>query len=273
MFEGFKLIDTGPCRITVVAGGDFGMRVLNELRREPQRAEYLSLEEDYADAVARAAESDLLFIVTDRENPQIEAMGAEIAALARKTGCRVVAVVNPASDNRDGQCYALLEAVDSLIVISGDCFVPLEESPESLLSGSHVESFLACMLIREITTIITVRSFMGFDFADLESLLVKGGKRAYVGIGGGEGVDRGADAAKKALNALEKQIEFSELSCMLVVVVASNNGSNSLSMDAFDGAIKYIHANVLNEQYVLPAVAVNELSWGNVRVMVVGKVR
>ena len=273
MFEEFNMIDTGPCRITVVAGGDFGMRVLNGLRREPQRGEYLSLDDDYASAGARAAKSDLLFIVTDRESSQVEARGVEIAVLAKITGCRVVVVVNPASDEHDGRCDPLLEAVDSLIVVSGDCFVPFEESPVSLLSDSDVESYLACMLIREIKTIITVRSFMGFDFADLESLLIKRGMRAYLGIGVAEGVDRGADAAEKALYALKKQIDFSEVSGMLAIIAASNNASNSLSMDDFGGAITLLREKIPEELYLISAVAVNELSWNSVRVMVVGKAR
>ena len=256
------------CRITVVAIGSFGNSVLNWLRQNPQTAQYLSADEDYDDAAAKVVNSDLVFIVTGLEDARVASMAVEIATLAKTAESLVVAVTEHAALTDNGsRLEALQNLVDSLIPLSSDNLVPLNELPESSISEKAIATYIACQFIREISRTITERGIIGIDFADVKTILGGGGKRGYIGIGMANGENRGAVAAEKSLQAIEKQLELSEFSGILATIT----GSTCTKMEDYNDAVKVLHERVSDEVKIMVSIMVDEAFGENVRVMVVGK--
>jgi len=163
---------------------------------------------------------------------------------------------------------AFQSVVDSLILVSCDSLVPLNELPETLISDNAIETYIACQLIREISHTITEHGIICIDFADVKTILGRGCNRAYVGIGMANGDNRGAVAAEKALQAIEnQQVELSELSGILATISRSTN----MTMDDYNAAVKVLHERFLDETKVVMANTFDQAFGENVRVMVVGK--
>jgi len=128
-----------------------------------------------------------------------------VAEVANATGALTLGIVTtPFSfegierrENAQAGLDALGEHVDALIVVPNDRLAELTQDLSFLGAFEQADEVLHSG-VRAISEIITVPGLVNVDFADVETIMRKGG-RSLMGIGNAEGEDRAKRAAGEAM--------------------------------------------------------------------------
>jgi cell division protein FtsZ len=103
---------------------------------------------------------------------------------------------------------ALVNKVDTLIVIPNDRLLQLVEKKTSILEAFKVADDVLRQGVQGITDLITMPGLINLDFADVRTIMRNAGS-SLMGIGVASGENRGVEAAKNAISSplLETSIE------------------------------------------------------------------
>ncbi len=151
--------------------------------------------------------ADMVFITAGMGGGTGTGSAPVVAEIARDLGCLTVAVVTTPfvfeGRVRMRQAQAGLEKlkqhVDSLIVIPNEQLFKNIEKTTTVKDSFRMADEILCQGVAGISNIITKPGDVNTDFADVRNAM-SGQGNAIFGIGEGEGENRAADAAYKAIN-------------------------------------------------------------------------
>lgn len=151
--------------------------------------------------------ADMVFITAGMGGGTGTGSAPVVAEIARELGCLTVAVVTTPfvfeGRVRMRQAQAGLEKlkqhVDSLIVIPNEQLFKNIEKTTTVKDSFRMADEILCQGVAGISNIITKPGDVNTDFADVRNAM-SGQGNAIFGIGEGEGENRAADAAYKAIN-------------------------------------------------------------------------
>ncbi len=129
-----------------------------------------------------------------------------IARIARETGALTIGVVtkpftfegHKRRQAAEEGIERLKEHVDTLIAIPNDRLLEIVDKRASIQSAFRIADDVLRQGIQGISELITVPGLINLDFADVRTIMAEGGA-ALMAIGHGEGEDKAAKAAEKAI--------------------------------------------------------------------------
>ncbi|MCQ2596778.1 MAG: cell division protein FtsZ [Treponema sp.] len=182
-----------------------------------------------------------------------------VAEIARKSGALTVAVVTTPFDfegsgrmkNAQAGLEKLREMVDSLIVIPNEQVFKVIDKNINFVQAFQIADELLCQGIKGVSEIITTPGLVNLDFNDVKSVLQNQGD-ALLGVGQGEGENRGIDAAQMAIsNPMLENLKMDGASKILVNIT----GPADVGMMEIKDIMNTITASANPE---------NEIFWGQI---------
>ena len=175
--------------------------------------------EQNADEIEKCiAGSDLVFITAGMGRGTGTGAAPLVADIAKKTGALTVAIVTKPfgfegmkmMNIAKNGIAELAEKVDTIIIIPNDKLLGINKDITFLDAFKKVDDILRYG-VRGISDILSGTGIINVDFADVQSILQKGGA-SQVGIGFGTGPDRAVLAAQDAIYSplLETSIDGSK---------------------------------------------------------------
>jgi cell division protein FtsZ len=152
--------------------------------------------------------ADMIFITAGMGGGTGTGAAPIIADIARNSGALTIGVVTrPFSfEGRHRERTAqdgierLKNAVDTLIVIHNDRLLKIVDKKASLQEAFRVADDVLRQGIQGISELITVPGLINLDFADVRTIMDRGGA-ALMGVGGATGDDRAKKAAQQAITS------------------------------------------------------------------------
>ncbi len=194
-----------------------------------------------------------------------------VAKIARDLGALTIAVATlpfkvegaVRMENAEAGLKRLREHADTTIVIPNDKL--LEVVPRLPLNAAFkVADELLVRSIRGITEMITKPGLVNLDFADLRTIMKKGGV-AMIGLGESDGNQRSTEAVKEALNSPLLDVDVSGAHGCLVNVV----GGNDMSLQEAEEVVGHINARLNPDARIIWGSNVNPALDKTIRVMLV----
>ena len=148
-----------------------------------------------------------------------------IAKAAREEGALTIGVVTlPFTaegairrENAEAGLERLRDIADTVIVVPNDRL--LEVVPRlPLMAAFKVADEILMRAVKGITELITVPGLVNLDFADVRTVMERGGV-AMIGVGDSDSEDKAADSVKKALRSPLLDVDISGATAALVNVV------------------------------------------------------
>ncbi|MFO1535351.1 MAG: cell division protein FtsZ [Thermoplasmatota archaeon] len=190
----------------------------------PQIGEEAALETE-ADIRAAVQGSDIVFVTCGLGGGTGTGSAPVVAKLAREAGALTIAVCTlpfgvegaVRMENAEAGLARLRDVCDTVIVIPNDKL--LEIAPRLPLAAAFKAADEVLMRsIKGITEMITKPGLVNLDFADLKTIMKKGGV-AMIGLGESDSQDRARDAVLEALNSPLLDVDISDATGALVNVV------------------------------------------------------
>jgi len=218
---------------------------------------------------------DLVFITAGMGGGTGTGSAHVIAKAAKEAGAIVIAIVTtPFTSegkrrmiNANSGLDKLRKQADTTIAISNDkllYFVP--DLP--LNAAFKVADTVLANAVKGIAELITKPGLVNLDFADIRTILERGGM-AVIGLGevaGAEGKDRVAQAAEKALASPLLDVDYGAADRALINVT----GADDLTLGEAESAVSAIAAKIHKDAHIIWGATVdNSMDKRAVRVMCV----
>lgn len=225
-------------------------------------------EEDIRQALSGA---DMCFITCGLGGGTGTGSAPVVARMAREAGALTIAVCTlPFSvegavrmENAEAGLARLRDVCDTVIVIPNDKL--LEVAPRLPLHAAFkVADELLMRSIRGITEMITKPGLVNLDFADLKTIMKKGGV-AMIGLGESDGDDRATEAVMEALNSPLLDIDITDASGALVNVV----GGQDMTLQEAERVVEEIYGRINADARIIWGTSVNPALDRAIRVMLV----
>ncbi len=236
----------------------------------PQVGEEAALETE-ADLRGATQGSDIVFVTCGLGGGTGTGSAPVVAKLARESGALTIAVCTlPFSyegavrmENAEAGLARLRDVCDTVIVVPNDKL--LEIAPRLPLAAAfRVADEILMRSIKGITEMITKPGLVNLDFADLRTIMKRGGV-AMIGLGESDGEDRAREAVLEALNSPLLDIDISDASGALVNVV----GGRDMTMAEALRVVEEIHNRINREARIIWGTSVDPALDRTIRVMLV----
>lgn len=227
-------------------------------------------EEELRKAVVDA---DMVFITAGIGGGTGTGASPLVAQLAKESGALTIGVVTKPftfEGSRRKQVAeegiaALKERVDTLIVIPNDRLLELVDKKDSIQKAFSLADDVLRQGIQGISELITVPGLINLDFADVRTIMSKGGS-ALMSIGRAGGDTRGVDAAYAAVSSPLLDVTIDGATGVLFNVT----GGTDLTLHEVDEAARVIrdmaHPDV---NLIFGAVMDPEMDNGEIRITVI----
>ena len=140
--------------------------------------------------------------------------------------------------NAEAGLERLREVSDTVIVIPNDRL--LEVVPNyPMYSAFKVADEILMRAVKGITELITKPALINLDFADVKTILEKGGV-AMIGLGEAEGEDKASESVKNALNSPLLEVDISGAKSALVNVT----GGPDMTIEEAEKVVEEIYTQV-----------------------------
>ena len=236
----------------------------------PQVGEQAAKESE--EALRRAVQgADMVFVTAGMGGGTGTGSAPVVAQTARDAGALTIAVVSTPFkheggvrfENAEAGLARLRDAADTTIVVPNEKL--LEVAPRLPLNQAfRVADEILVRSIRGLTEMITKPGLVNLDFADLKTVMKKGGV-AMIGLGEADGEQRAHDSVLEALNSPLLDVDVSTASGCLVNVV----GGNDMTLAEAQAVVGEIHQRVTPDCRIIWGSSVNPGLGGSMRVMVV----
>ncbi len=215
--------------------------------------------------------SDLVFITAGMGGGTGTGSAPVVAKIARDLGALTIAVVTlpfrvegqVRMENAEAGLARMREAADTTIVVPNDKL--LEIAPRLPITAAFkVADEILMRSIRGLTEMITKPGLVNLDFADLKTIMKKGGV-AMIGLGESDSDQRALDAVHEALESPLLDVDISGATGCLVNVV----GGPDMTLAEAQQCVEEIYTRVSPDCRIIWGTSVNPALEGNVRVMIV----
>ena len=200
-------------------------------------------EQDIREAIVPA---DMIFVTCGLGGGTGTGSAPIIAQIAKETGALTIGVVTiPFSveglirmENAEEGLKRLRDTCDTVIVIPNDKL--LDIVPNLALNAAFkVADEVLMRSIKGITEMITMPGLVNLDFADLKTVMKRGGV-AMIGLGEAEGENKAVNAVVEALNSPLLEVDITEATGALVNVT----GGEDMTIGEAERVVEEIYSRV-----------------------------
>jgi len=225
-------------------------------------------EQDIRDAIVP---SDMVFITCGLGGGTGTGSAPIVAQFAREAGALTIGVVTlPFSvegqvrmDNAEAGLKRLREVCDTVIVIPNDKL--LDIVPNLALNAAFkVADEVLMRSIKGITEMITMPGLVNLDFADLKTVMKRGGV-ALIGLGEAEGDNKAVDAVTEALNSPLLEVDITEATGALVNVT----GGNDMTLREAEKVVEEIYTKIDKNARIIWGTTIDQTMKKSIRAMLV----
>ncbi|NOR18386.1 cell division protein FtsZ [candidate division WOR-3 bacterium] len=225
-------------------------------------------EKDIREAVGRA---DMVFVTCGLGGGTGTGSAPVVSQIAKETGALTIGVVTlPFSvegfirmENADAGLKRLRETCDTVIVIPNDKLLDVVPNL-SLNAAFRVADEVLMRSIKGITEMITKPGLVNLDFADLKTVMKRGGV-AMIGLGEAEGETNAVNAVVEALNSPLLEVDISEATGALVNVT----GGEDMTISEAERVVEEIYSRVDPNARIIWGTTVNPELKRSIRAMLV----
>jgi cell division protein FtsZ len=215
--------------------------------------------------------SDMVFITCGLGGGTGTGSAPVVAQLAKETGALTIGVVTlPFSveglvrmENAEIGLKKLRETCDTVIVIPNDKLLDVVPNL-SLNAAFKVADEVLMRSIKGITEMITKPGLVNLDFADLKTVMKRGGV-AMIGLGEAEGENKAVNAVVEALNSPLLEVDISEATGALVNVT----GGEDMTIAEAERVVEEIYSRVDPNARIIWGTTVDPDLKKNLRAMLV----
>ncbi len=225
-------------------------------------------EQDVRSTVGRA---DMVFITCGLGGGTGTGSAPVVAQIAKEAGALTIGVVTlPFSveglirmENAEAGLKRLRDVCDTVIVIPNDKLLDIVPNL-SLNAAFKVADEVLMRSIKGITEMITMPGLVNLDFADLKTVMKRGGV-AMIGLGESEGENKAVNAVVEALNSPLLEVDISEASGALVNVT----GGEDMTISEAERVVEEIYSRVDPNARIIWGTTVDPELKRNIRAMLV----
>jgi len=225
-------------------------------------------EQDIRNAIGRA---DMVFVTCGLGGGTGTGCAPVVAQLAKEAGALTIGVVTlPFSveglirmENAESGLKRLRDVCDTVIVIPNDKLLDIVPNL-SLNAAFKVADEVLMRSIKGITEMITMPGLVNLDFADLKTVMKRGGV-AMIGLGEAEGENKAVNAVVEALNSPLLEVDISEATGALVNVT----GGEDMTISEAERVVEEIYSRVDPNARIIWGTTVDPNLKRNIRAMLV----
>ncbi|MBS3748360.1 MAG: cell division protein FtsZ [Candidatus Thermoplasmatota archaeon] len=225
-------------------------------------------EQDVRESVGHA---DMVFITCGLGGGTGTGSAPIVSQIAKETGALTIGVVTlPFSveglvrmENAEAGLKQLRDVCDTVIVIPNDKLLDVVPNL-SLNAAFKVADEVLMRSIKGITEMITKPGLVNLDFADLKTVMKRGGV-AMIGLGEAEGENKAVNAVVEALNSPLLEVDISEASGALVNVT----GGEDMTISEAERVVEEIYSRVDPNARIIWGTTVDSTLKKNLRAMLV----
>jgi len=225
-------------------------------------------ERDIREAVGHA---DMVFVTCGLGGGTGTGSAPVVSQIAKEAGALTIGVVTlPFSvegfirmENADTGLNRLRETCDTVIVIPNDKLLDVVPNL-SLNAAFKVADEVLMRSIKGITEMITKPGLVNLDFADLKTVMKRGGV-AMIGLGEAEGENKAVNAVVEALNSPLLEVDISEATGALVNVT----GGEDMTISEAERVVEEIYSRVDPNARIIWGTTVNPDLKRSIRAMLV----
>jgi len=225
-------------------------------------------EQDIRDAIGR---SDMVFITCGLGGGTGTGSAPVIARLAKEGGALTIGVVTLPfgveglirMENAETGLNKLRDVCDTVIVIPNDKLLDIVPNL-SLNAAFKVADEVLMRSIKGITEMITMPGLVNLDFADLKTVMKRGGV-AMIGLGEAEGENKAINAVVEALNSPLLEVDISDATGALVNVT----GGEDMTISEAERVVEEIYSRVDPNARIIWGTTINPELKKNLRAMLV----
>jgi cell division protein FtsZ len=200
-------------------------------------------EQDIRDAIGR---SDMVFITCGLGGGTGTGSAPVVAQIAKEAGALTIGVVTLPfgvegvirMENAETGLNRLRDVCDTVIVIPNDKLIEIVPNL-ALNSAFKVADEVLMRSIKGITEMITMPGLVNLDFADLRTIMKRGGV-AMIGLGEAEGENKAVNAVIEALNSPLLEVDISEATGALVNVI----GGEDMTISEAERVVEEVYSRV-----------------------------
>ena len=225
-------------------------------------------EQDIRNAIGRA---DMVFVTCGLGGGTGTGSAPIVAQLSKESGALTIGVVTlPFSvegvirmENAESGLRRLRDICDTVIVIPNDKLLDIVPNL-SLNAAFKVADEVLMRSIKGITEMITMPGLVNLDFADLKTVMKRGGV-AMIGLGEAEGENKAVNAVVEALNSPLLEVDISEATGALVNVT----GGEDMTISEAERVVEEIYSRVDPNARIIWGTTVDPGLKRNIRAMLV----
>ena len=225
-------------------------------------------EQDIRNAIGRA---DMVFVTCGLGGGTGTGSAPIVAQICKEAGALTIGVVTlPFSvegvirmENAESGLKRLRDICDTVIVIPNDKLLDIVPNL-SLNSAFKVADEVLMRSIKGITEMITMPGLVNLDFADLKTVMKRGGV-AMIGLGEAEGENKAVNAVVEALNSPLLEVDISEATGALVNVT----GGEDMTISEAERVVEEIYSRVDPNARIIWGTTIDPTLKRNIRAMLV----
>jgi cell division protein FtsZ len=225
-------------------------------------------EQDIRATIGRA---DMVFVTCGLGGGTGTGSAPVVAQICKETGALTIGVVTlPFSvegvirmENAESGLKRLRDICDTVIVIPNDKLLDIVPNL-SLNAAFKVADEVLMRSIKGITEMITMPGLVNLDFADLKTVMKRGGV-AMIGLGEAEGENKAVNAVVEALNSPLLEVDISEATGALVNVT----GGEDMTISEAERVVEEIYSRVDPNARIIWGTTVDPELKRNIRAMLV----
>jgi len=215
--------------------------------------------------------SDMVFVTCGLGGGTGTGSAPVVAQLAKECGALTIGVVTLPfgvegiirMENAETGLKRLRDACDTVIVIPNDKLLDVVPNL-SLNAAFKVADEVLMRSIKGITEMITKPGLVNLDFADLKTVMKRGGV-AMIGLGEAEGENKAVNAVVEALNSPLLEVDISEATGALVNVT----GGEDMTISEAERVVEEIYSRVDQNARIIWGTTVDPELKRNIRAMLV----
>ncbi|RLF36160.1 MAG: cell division protein FtsZ [Thermoplasmata archaeon] len=225
-------------------------------------------EQDIRNAIGHA---DMVFVTCGLGGGTGTGASPIVAQIAKEAGALTIGVVTlPFSveglirmENAEAGLKRLRDVCDTVIVIPNDKLLDIVPNL-SLNAAFKVADEVLMRSIKGITEMITMPGLVNLDFADLKTVMKRGGV-AMIGLGEAEGENKAVNAVIEALNSPLLEVDISEATGALVNVT----GGEDMTISEAERVVEEIYSRIDPSARIIWGTTVDPSLKRNIRAMLV----
>ncbi|MEF8848915.1 MAG: cell division protein FtsZ [Candidatus Thermoplasmatota archaeon] len=215
--------------------------------------------------------SDMVFVTCGLGGGTGTGAAPVVSQIAKETGALTIGIVTlpfnaeglVRMENAEKGLKNLKESCDTVIVIPNDKLLDIVPNL-SLNAAFKVADEVLMRSIKGITEMITMPGLVNLDFADLKTVMTRGGV-AMIGLGEAEGNNKATDAVVEALNSPLLEVDISNATGALVNVT----GGEDMTIKEAEKVVEEIYSRIDPNARIIWGTTVDEGLKKNLRAMLV----